>query len=139
MSRAIMAYRLDGNVLLVPLARLATGGHVESEPVRVCPEAEDPQRIGAALIETLQDAGRMVPAAPAQSIAQAASGASSWTAFVTKARACDISQEPDGYSISTLRRDGAAFLYTGQPLKLPLETSPDALARHVLAALDPDE
>lgn len=122
----------------MPLARLAAGGHVESEPVGMFAETEDPQRIGVALIESLVASERTLPTVPSGSVAQAAAGASSWTAFVARAHACDLSQAPDGYAISSLRREGAAFLYRGEPLRLPLDTGPDVLARHVLACLEAD-
>jgi hypothetical protein len=133
-----MVYRFGGRLLLVPLARLAAGGHVESEPVSIFAETEDPQQIGAALVESLGASERTVQAGPSGSVAQAAAGASSWTAIVTRAHACDLSEAPDGYTISPLRREGAAFLYKGEALKLPLDTTPDVLARHVLACLDAD-
>lgn len=122
----------------MPLARLAAGGHVESEPVGVLAETEDLQRVGVALIESLGASGRTVLTAPPGSVAQATAGAGSWTAFVSRAHACDLSQTPDGYVISGLKREGTAFLYGGEPLKLPLDTRPDVLARHVLACLDSD-
>lgn len=133
-----MVYRFGGRLLLVPLARLAAGGHVESEPVGVLAETEDPERISEALAESLGASGRTVPNAPPGSVAQAAAGAASWAAFINRAHACDLSQAPDGYTLSPLKREGTAFLYKGEPLKLPLDTKPEVLARHVLACLDAD-
>jgi hypothetical protein len=66
-----MVYRFGGRLLLVPLARLAAGGHVVTEPVGVFAEAEDPQRIGLALIESLGASERTVPTVPSGSVAQA--------------------------------------------------------------------
>lgn len=140
MARAVVVYRRGSRMLFVPLARVPSGGHVETEPVQVIDLPCAPHDVGAATLRALECADRALPEPSLKQIespAQRAAGATSWRQFVRGTAACDVEQQDSAYVITPLQPErGGSFGYDpARATTIALDASPARLGERLIAVL----
>jgi hypothetical protein len=141
MARAIMVYRRGSKAFLVPLARVPSGGHIETEPVQVIDLPASPGNIGDAVLLALESSGRSLPEPGSdqlESPAQRAAGAKSWKQFIRGTASCDVEKHESGYVITPLRPErGEGFGYEpDKAIGIALNASPALLGEELLTILE---
>lgn len=141
MARAIMVYRRGSKAFLVPLARVPSGGHIETEPVRVVDLPSSPHDMGGAVLLALESSGESLPEPSSEQLespAQRAAGVKSWRQFIQGAASCDVEKRDSAYVITPLRPErGESFGYEpDKATTIPLEVSPALLGEKLLNILE---
>jgi hypothetical protein len=140
MARAVMIYRRGSKVLVVPLGRLPTGGHVETQPVQMVDLSSPPEDIGGAVLRALESSDGLAvepDGKQRESPAQVAAGVKSWRQFIKGTSSCDVERQDDAYRITPLRPEkGQSFGYEPEKAtSLPIEASPALLGEKVVEVL----
>jgi len=141
MARAVMVYRRGSRAFLVPLARVPSGGHVETEPVHVIDLPSSPQHIGSAVLLALESSDRSLPeprVEPLESPAQRAAGAKTWRQFIKGTASCDVERQETAYVITPLRPErGESFGYEPEKATtVPLDASPAVIGARLRDVLE---
>ena len=140
MAKALIAYRRDSRLFLVPLGRVPSGGHIEIEPVRSLETGTTTLELGRGIVDTLESSDRSFDDPPVKALrspAQLAAGVKTWRQFIHGTAACDIEEGEGGYVITPLRPDkGPSFGYEPErAVTIPLHASAETLGQALLEVL----
>jgi len=141
MARAVLVYRRGSKAFLVPLARVPSGGHIETEPVHVIDLPSSPHDVGNAVLLALESSDRSLPEPSVEQLespAQRAAGVKSWRQFIKGTASCDVEKQDSAYVITPLRPErGESFGYEpDKATTVPLEASPALLGEKLLYVLE---
>lgn len=141
MARAVMVYRRGSRAFLVPLARVPSGGHIETEPVHVIDLPSSPSEIGDAVLLALESSDRSLPELVVEQLespAPRAAGVKSWRQFIRGTASCDVERRDSTYVITPLRPErGESFGYEpDKATTIPLGASAALLGEKLLDVLD---
>jgi len=141
MAKAIMIYLRNSIIYLVPLARIPTGGHIETEPVEIVQLPTSPLMLGQSIMKSIELSDQLLPTPPVHerySPAQRASDVETWRKFFKGTAACDLEKFDSEFVITPLKPE-RSIIFSYEPekaVRFPVSTSPDALARRLLEILD---
>lgn len=133
MARAISIYLRKNKIYLVPLARVPSGGHIETEPVQIV-DLQDPlETLGRSILSSLESSDQLLPDPPLAKIyspAQIASGAKTWRQFIYGTAACDLEHCKTEFIITPLKPErGPSFSYEPEKaVMVPSSSFPEELA-----------
>lgn len=144
MARAIMVYLRDTRIFIVPLARVRSGGHLETEPVIIHELPVPLEALEQSMMKSLQYSDQLLqdpPLSELKSPVLAASGIKTWRQFVKGTTACDVELIETGFIITPLRPERGPS-YADEPEKsveIPLQSPEGTAAGKLLEILQDSE
>lgn len=141
MARAIMVYLRKSILYLVPLARVPSGGHIETDPIEVVEMPVSAEVLESRIFKSLASSDQLVPDPPLAELsspAQKASDAKTWRQFIKQTVACDLEQNESGFMITPLKPDrGPGFFdEPDKAVQVPLNAASGALVEKLLEMLN---